>query len=247
MSNPVLNDKVFEKYGSDSISGERDSSMTVSGSINKTLILLGVMLTSAILLAPRVLYSLAGISLNVAIIAPCLAAFVISIVISFKKEWSMPLSIVYAVLQGIVVGIISLVFNTIHNGIVFQAVTMTITVLFLMLVLYKFRIISVNEQFKSIMRVALMAVAGFYLVNFVLGFFGIHFMSGNGAIQILINAVIAGIAAFTLLLDFNFIEEGSASGLPKYFEWYAGFGLLVTLIWLYIEILKLLARLRGRD
>ncbi len=247
MSNPVLNDKVFEEYGSGSMTSEQGASMSISGSINKTLVLLGIMLTSAIVLAPRVLHSLASINPYIALIAPCLGAFVVSIVISFKKEWSMPLSIVYAILQGIVVGTISVIFNAIYNGIVFQAITITVTVLFLMLVLYKLRIISVNEQFKSIMKVAITAVAGFYLVNFILGFFGIHFMSGNGPIQIAINAVIAGIAAFTLLLDFNFIEEGSASGLPKYFEWYAAFGLLVTLIWLYIEILKLLARLRGRN
>ncbi len=246
MSNPVLNDKVFERYGESEFT--QTSSMSVSGSINKTLILLGLMIVSAFGFV-YMLFNNATVAAYAfqIIIGSAIVAFIVAMVLSFKNELAQPLSIVYAILEGVVVGGISIMYASLYQGIVFQAVTLTVTVLFLMLVLYKFRVITVNDKFRSIMKVALISVAVFYLGNMILGFFGMNFLAGSGPLQIGINIVIVVVAALSLLLDFDFIEKGSEQNLPKYYEWYAGFGLLVTLIWLYLEILKLLARLRGRN
>lgn len=246
MSNPVLNEKMFERFGERSL--QNVSSMTVAGSINKTLFLTALMVTSAIVFVRLLTNNVAVASMAFPVmIGSAIGAFVIALVLSFKNEWAKPLSVVYALLQGVVVGTISMVYARLYQGIIFQAVTITVTVLFLMLVLYKFRIITVNEKFKSVMKVALISICVFYLGSFIMGFFGMNFMAGNGPLQIGINIVIAIVAALSLLMDFDFIERGSEEGLPKYYEWYAAFALLVTLIWLYLEILKLLARLRGRD
>lgn len=248
MSNPVLNDKVFQRYGYQETTTYKANAMTINGSIYKTLFLLAIMVASAIgfvyLLFTNT--SVQALSFQI-IIGSAIAGFVVAMVLNFKHQWARLLSVLYSILEGVVVGGISIMYASLYQGIVFQAVTLTITVLFLMLVLYKFRIIAVDDKFRSIMKIALISTAVFYLGNFVLGFFGINFLAGNGLLQIGINLVIVVIAAFSLLLDFDFIETGAQENLPKYYEWFAGFGILVTLIWLYLEIIKLLARFRGRD
>ncbi len=247
MANPLLNEKVFEQELNNTSERYSEQSMTVGGSINKSLFLMVLMITSASIFIYMIfnnhsIYS----NLYPIIIGSAIAAVVLSITLSFKHEWAKPLSMLYAVLEGVVVGGISIMFAAVYDGIVFQAITITITVLFLMLVLYKFRIISVTEKFKSVMKLAIISIGVFYLASFIMGFFGMNFLAGNGPIQIGINIVIVVVAALSLLIDFDFIEKGAESNLPKYYEWYAAFGLLVTLIWLYLEILRLLSRLRER-
>ena len=168
---------------------------------------------------------------------------------AFKKEMAKTLSILYAILEGVAIGGISFVFNAVYDGIVAQAVFFTSADLLIMLLLYRFRIIKVNDKFRSVIFGATLCIAIVYLINFILGFFrmSVPFLNDSSPIGIGISVVIVAIASFNLLLDFDFIEQGANANMPKYFEWYSAFGLLVTLVWLYLEILRLLSKVRSRD
>jgi uncharacterized YccA/Bax inhibitor family protein len=153
---------------------------------------------------------------------------------------------VYAALEGLFLGAISAYFEMAYQGIVTQAIILTMGVLFSLLALYKFRIIKVTENFKMIVVAATGGIALIYLVSFIGGFFGLNmpFIHEGGTFGIIFSVVVVIVAALNLVMDFDFIEEGSEKGAPKYMEWYAAFGLMVTLIWLYLEILRLLSKLR---
>ncbi len=244
MSSPVFSEKTF----SATYQRENAGVMTVNGTISRALILTSILVGFALYGAH--LFANAtdmGLMMNI-VKGTAIAALVIAIVMMFKKEYAMPLSIVYAILEGVCLGIISMIFESTYNGIVFQALGLTIMVLFLMLFLYRFKIIRVTEKFRSVIIVATSAIFGMYLLSFVLGFFGINlpFLTGATPLAIGINVVVVIIASLNLLLDFDFIEKGAQNNLPKYFEWYSAFGLLVTLIWLYLELLKLLSKLNKR-
>ena len=169
-----------------------------------------------------------------------------AIITMFNKKRSAILAPIYAVLEGLFLGAISAYFAASYDGIVMRAVMLTMAVLFTMLFLYKSRIIKVTQKFRAGVIAATVGIAVAYLFSFVLQLFGMNmgFMYGGGIMGIIISLVIVGVAALNLVLDFDFIENGAQSGLPKYFEWYAAFGLMVTLVWLYLEILRLLSRLR---
>jgi uncharacterized YccA/Bax inhibitor family protein len=130
-----------------------------------------------------------------------------------------------------------------------HAVGLTLAVAITMFLLYSFRIINVTNRLRSIIMIATMSLAVFYLITWILGFFGVHFafLTEGSTFGIIFSLIVVVLAALNLLLDFDMIEQGSAAGAPKYMEWYAGFGLLVTLVWLYIEILRLLTKLNSRD
>ncbi|HEY6253595.1 MAG TPA: Bax inhibitor-1/YccA family protein, partial [Candidatus Angelobacter sp.] len=147
-----------------------------------------------------------------------------------------------------VLGSISEIFDKAYPGIAIQAVTLTFGTLLALLVLYRARVIRVTEKFRLGVIAATGGIAFFYLLTFILGFFGIHFATifGSGLIGIGFSVFVVVIAALNLVLDFDFIESGAAAGAPKYMEWYGGFALLVTLVWLYLEILRLLAKMRDR-
>ena len=149
----------------------------------------------------------------------------------------------------VVLASISYLFNSLYEGIVFEAIACTMIVFFTMLFLFRTGIIQVTAKFRAIMFTAISSVAIFYIIMLVLSLFGIRpdWYYGNSMISIGISIVIIGIAAFSLILDFDFIVEGENSGMPKYMEWYAAFGLMVTILWLYLEILKLLAKLKESD
>jgi uncharacterized YccA/Bax inhibitor family protein len=166
----------------------------------------------------------------------------------FKKNWAIVTAPLYAVLEGLVLGGLSATFEARFPGIVIQAVGLTFGTLFALLLAYKSGVIKATENFKLGVVAATGGIALVYLAGFVLGFFGVSipYIHGSGTIGILFSLVVVVIAALNLVLDFDFIESGAASGAPKYMEWYAAFGLLVTLIWLYLEILRLLAKLRSR-
>jgi uncharacterized YccA/Bax inhibitor family protein len=155
------------------------------------------------------------------------------------------------VLEGLFLGGISLFISSQYGmgGIVIQAITLTIGVLFVMLFLYSSGIIKVTEKLKMGIVAATGAIFLMYLINFVMSFFGSAFftLADTSMLAIGINLVVVGVAAFNLLLDFDFIDRASASGAPKQMEWFGAFGLMVTLIWLYIELLKLLSRLNSRE
>lgn len=188
-----------------------------------------------------------------------IAAFVIALITCFKPQFSPVTGLLYAITKGLFLGAISAFYEasfgtnngqaTIYSGIVFQAVSLTFGVLAVMLTLYATRIIRVTDKLRVAVCAAAGAICLAYLANFVLGFFGtsMPYIHSSGPIGIGISLAIVGVASFMLLLDFDMIENGVKTGAPKYMEWYGGFALLVTLAWLYLEILRLLAKLRSND
>jgi len=178
-----------------------------------------------------------------------IGGFIIALIITFKREWAPYLAPLYALLEGLFIGAISAMFNDIYDGIVMSAVGLTFGVSIAMYLLYSFRIIKATEKFKSIIFTATAGIAIFYFITWIVGMFGVNmpFMYDNSMLSIGISLFIVGIAALNLILDFDMIEQGANMGAPKYMEWYGAFGLMVTIVWLYLEILRLLAKLNSRD
>lgn len=238
-SNPVLNDKAFAKAASTLSDTEV---MTINGTVQKTLVLTFLVLISA-------MWSWSNPS-NMWMIVGGIGGLITGLITAFKPTFAPITAPIYAVLQGLFLGGISLLISTQYglDGIVIQAITLTIGVLFLMLFLYTSGIIKVTDKLRMGIAAATGAVFLMYLINFVMGFFGAAFftMADTSLMAIGINLVVVGIAAFNLLLDFDFIDRAAAARAPKAMEWYGAFGLMVTLIWLYIELLKLLSRLNRR-
>jgi uncharacterized YccA/Bax inhibitor family protein len=177
-----------------------------------------------------------------------LFGFVCAIVLTFKPKLARVLAPVYAIAQGLFVGAISKIFNTAYDGIVIQAVGITLGVFVTMLVLYRTGVIRVTDKMRRTIIGATMGIAIFYGVSMLLSLFGmnISFFNSSSPMSIGFSFIVAGLAAMNLALDFDFIERGEKAGLPKHMEWYAAFGLMVTIVWLYLEILRLLAKLRNR-
>jgi uncharacterized YccA/Bax inhibitor family protein len=177
-----------------------------------------------------------------------IGGFIVAIITIFKKTWAPFTTPIYAILEGLLLGGLSAFIESMYPGIVLQAVALTFGTLFSLLFAYKSGLIRATENFKLGVVAATGGIALIYLVSFILGMFGtsIPFIHENGLMGIGFSAFVVVIAALNLVLDFDFIETGAAKGAPKYMEWYATFGLLVTLVWLYIEILRLLTKLRSR-
>lgn len=209
--------------------------MTVSGAVNKSIILGLIMLATATLgfLMPNPLFIWGG----------AIAGFIMVMIAAWKPHLSPVLAPIYAALEGLFVGGISAIYAAAFAGIIFQAVTLTMGVLFTMLFLYKMQIIKVTEKLRSIIFMATGAVALVYIANFALSFFGIHmpYLHQGGMIGIGISLLIIGLAAMNLLVDFDSFEKGEQYGAPAYMEWFSAMGLLITLVWLYVEILRLLS------
>jgi uncharacterized YccA/Bax inhibitor family protein len=217
--------------------------MTLQGTINKAGILLLLCMGSAA-------FSWANPELaGPFIILGLIGGFIACMVGTFKPTTSPIAGPIYAVLEGLVLGAISHIFSQRYPGIVTNAVLLTFGVLGIMLMLYTSRVIRVTSGMVKGVLAATAAVALVYLVDIVLGMFGwrVPLIHESGPLGIGIRLVIIGIAAFNLLVDFSVIESGVENSSPKYMEWYCGMALLVTLVWLYLEILRLLSKLRGRD
>lgn len=243
-SNPTLNDKAFRNEGV----AFGQEAMTISGTVNKTgILLLLALATSAwtwnLFMNSRSAESVGGLALVGAI-----GGFIVAIVTVFKKEWSPVTAPLYALLEGLVLGSVSAIFELRWPGLPIQAVSLTFGVLIVLLLAYRSRLIPVTDKFRIGIVAATGGIALFYVAQFILGFFGIHFTSinGSGAIGIGFSVLVVIIASLNLVLDFDFIERGAQAGAPKYMEWYGAFGLMVTLIWLYFEMLRLLSKLRDR-
>ena len=236
-NSPVWNAEVLRP-------GVESEVMTINGTIQKTgLLLIIAILTGAFawsqtLSGSSIPYQWIGLGVGL----------VIALIISFKPNKAPALAPVYAGFEGLFLGSISAWASLRYTGIASQAFFATMGTLAVMLALYHTRVIRVNDKFRAIMGVLIGAVCLLYLSTWVLGFFGVNmgFMVGSGLLSIGITVVIIGIAAFSLLMDFDMIERGSMSGAPKYMEWYGAFALMVTLVWLYIEFLKLFLKLQGR-
>ena len=242
-ANPALSDDTFRGYGRAIATGD---TMTVQGTVNKTaVLLLLVLLTSA--WTWRLYYTAAG-SLGVWIFGGAIGGFIVALITVFKKQWAAMTAPLYALLEGLVLGGISSMLEARYPGIVIQAVGLTFGTLFGLLFAYKSGMIKATENFKLGVVAATGGIAVVYLVTMMLGFFGIRmpYIHESGMFGIGFSLFVVIIAALNLVLDFDFIESGAAQGAPKYMEWYGAFGLMVTLIWLYIEILRLLSKMRSR-
>jgi uncharacterized YccA/Bax inhibitor family protein len=245
-ANPVLNDTTFDTFPGFS---SRATTMTVAGTVNKTAVLLACVLAGAAWTWSRVS---AGdpAAIMPYIIGGGIVGFVLALVTTFKAAWAPVTSPVYSVAEGLLLGGLSAMIERQYPGIAIQAVAMTFGTLACMLVAYRARVIRATERFKLGVVSATGAIFVVYLVSWLLSWFGFQgfaFLNGNGILGIGVSVVIAGIAALNLILDFDLIESGAQRGAPKYMEWYGAFALMVTLIWLYMEILRLLAKLRSRN
>jgi uncharacterized YccA/Bax inhibitor family protein len=175
--------------------------------------------------------------------------FIVAIITTFKKEWSPVTAPIYALLEGLVLGGISAMLDLRYPGIAMQAVGLTFGTLFVLLVAYRSGLIPVTQKLRMGIVAATGGICLLYLAEMLLGLFGIQFTSinGNGLIGIGFSLFVVAIAALNLVLDFDFIEQGVKAGAPKYMEWYGAFGIIVTLVWLYLEILRLLSKLNRRN
>lgn len=223
----------------------RTDSMTVSGTINKTSFLLLLAFATATYTWRQ---AMTGVMPGGLMTVGIVGGLICAIAIAFKKEWSPVLAPAYALLEGLALGGISGIMALQYSGIVYQAVGLTFGTLAVMLLAYKSGLIRATEGFKAAVISATGAICLFYLVTMVVGLFGvtIPYIHEGGVLGIGLSLLVTGVAAMNLILDFDFIESYEGK-LPAYMEWYGAFGLMVTLVWLYIEFLKLLAKLNRRD
>ena len=242
--NPALSDSTFRSEGR-----AVGQTMTLQGTVNKTGILLGILVLTAVYT-----WNLFFQTGNPAAVMPiatggAIGGFVLALITIFKKAWSPFTAPIYAALEGLFLGGISAIFEYQYPGIVIQATGLTLGTLASLLVLYKLGIIKPTENFRLMIVSATMGIAVLYLISMIMNMFGsscIGFIHSNGLFGIGFSLFVVAIAALNLVLDFDFIEQGSEMGAPKYMEWFGAFSLMVTLIWLYLEMLRLLAKLRSR-
>ena len=237
--NPALNRNTFSNTGT--VSG--DQAMTIDGTVNKTSLCLLLLMTSAI-------YTWNNPELSAELFFPIIiGTFVLLLITLFNKKMA-PFTVpMYCLLEGGLLGGISALADAMYPGIANQAICLTFGILAALLMLYKSKMIAVTDNFRLGIFSATFGIFIVYMLNIVLSLFGVSFMGplfGNSTTGILFSLFVVGIAAFNLVLDFDFIEQGAEQGAPKYMEWYGAFGLMITLIWLYIEILNLLMKLRSR-
>ncbi|MDR1414139.1 MAG: Bax inhibitor-1/YccA family protein [Puniceicoccales bacterium] len=238
-SNPILSSKNFARVAS-------DSAATLQGTINRCLILLALVFGSAV-------FAWASPSDPLALSQKLTLFMVLGtatlIVTCVKKEWSAITAPLYAICEGLILGAVSKLFEIVYPGIVFQAVTLTFGIAFGVLVLYRTGVIRVTEKFKMVMFSALFGIFMLYLLSWVLSFLGVSvpFIHSAGIFGIAFTGFVAVIAALSLAVDFDFIVNVSDCGMPVHMSWFAAFGLVVGLIYLYVHILRLLAQLRSRN
>lgn len=237
--NPALSDKVFQLQAP--VTGEL---MTLQGTVNKTAISLAIVIGAASLTWGKLFPTMGGVLLG-----SMLAGFIVAMITIFKKEWAPVTAPLYAALEGLVLGAISSIYEQQFPGIVMNAVLLTFGTLGGLLLAYQSRLIRATENFKLGIFAATCGIAILYLVDLVMHFMGhsVPFIHQATPFGIAFSLFVVVIAALNLVLDFDFIEHAAEKGAPKYMEWYGAFGLIVTLVWLYLEILRLLSKLRRRD
>nr|WP_281862676.1 Bax inhibitor-1/YccA family protein [Planomicrobium okeanokoites] len=234
--------EAFEKF--DTVGSGQ--TMTIGGTVNRTFILILLVLATFV-------YSWNQFVENPGSVLPliligAIGGLIVALITIFVPKVSPFTAPLYALLEGLFLGAISAQYEAQYGGIVFQAVLLTIAVLFSLLLVYKSGLIKVTQNFRMGVIAATGAIFLVYLVSLIGGFFGFNvpYLHDSSPIGIAISVIIVIIAALNLVLDFDFIENAAASRVPKYFEWYGAFGLLITLVWLYLEILRLLSKIRSR-
>ena len=251
-NNPFLNNKTF----STAVSRKEDThqstiidynqDMTLSGTINKSIILFLLLTASAM-----VIWWMAFNGLNpmMPAIGGAIVGLVLVVIAAFKPQYSGYLAPGYALFEGLFIGGISAIFEAMYPGIVIQAVGATFVTFLVCLILYKYKIVKVTEQFKSVVVAATLAIATYYLISWLFSMFTsfvpVHY--GNSMMSIGISVFVIVIASLNLFLDFDRIEKGAEQKMPKYMEWYGAMGLMITLVWLYIEFLRLLSKLNSKN
>ncbi len=246
-SNPVFGQQVFSRSYSDTSEGV----MTINGTVNKTGMMLAIVIFAALFTwnkffaaynpnLPEAAFS----SVKLWLIGGAIGGFVTALITAFRPQSAAVSAPVYAVFQGLFLGGISAFFEAMYPGLVMRAVTLTFGVFLVMLFLFRSGTIRATGKFRMGVLAATGGIALVYLVSFIAGLFGanLNFLYGSGTIGIGFSLVVVVIAALNLILDFDMIERSASAGAPKYMEWYGAFGLMVTLIWLYLEMLRLLAK-----
>jgi uncharacterized YccA/Bax inhibitor family protein len=251
-SNPALNGKTFENLSDTRFGGVIDetSHMTLTGTVNKTGILLLCAFATAAWTWSQFLARHDPADISLQMLLGVIGGLIVALVTVFKKEWSPVTAPIYALLEGMVMGGLSAFMELRYPGIAVQAVGLTFGTLLVLLLAYRSGLIPVTQKLRMGIVAATGGVALFYMLSMLLSFFGLQFgsslINGSGLLGIAFSLFVVAIAALNLVLDFDFIERGVEAGAPKYMEWYGAFGIMVTLVWLYIEMLRLLAKLRRR-
>ena len=269
MANPLLNDKAMGlgnldqssntwapptgpvSTSPDTVSRWDGGIMTVSGTATATLTLLMLILVSATITWTSIDAPVAGdvVKLPTAWIFGGLIIGIFSVIVaSVKQHLARIAAPIYALAEGVVLGAISRAYSEMYQGIVVQAVGATLGVFVVMLLMYRSGVVRVNDKYRRVVMGAMMGLMGFYLVSWILGMFGSmpSFINQPSGLGILFSLFVAGLAASNLAIDFDMIERGVANKLPAHMEWYCALGVTVTLVWLYLEILRLLSKLRDR-
>lgn len=243
-SNPTLKESTFERQQAYGIG----QTMTTAGTVNKTGILLLCVVATAVFTWGQFRESGDPSTAMPYLLVGLIGGFILALVTIFRKMWAPVTAPAYALFEGLVLGGLSAMFEARFPGIAVQAVGLTFGTLVCMLLAYRSGVVKATENFKLGVFAATGGIAMLYLVTMVLGFFGVGVPAiyGAGPIGIAFSVFVVAIAALNLVLDFDLIEQGAAQGAPKYMEWYGAFALMVTLIWLYMEILRLLSKLRSR-
>ena len=239
MSSPAFNEKLFNKIQTSDYADA--GAMTVNGTINKTGILFLLMVATSI-----VSWNLANTELGIALLVGSLVInLILGFVIIFKKNLAPSLAPVYALVEGFVLGAISARFEATRPGIAMNAMILTFSCLGLMLALYHFKVLRATPRFQKVMTIAMAAIVMTYVCNIIAGLFGhpMAFINQGGTFGIVFSVVVVGVAALNFIMDFDLIETGAAQRAPKFMEWYCAFGVMLTLVWLYLEILRLLSKL----
>ena len=241
-SNPVLSNKFWNNI-------DGHETMSYEGTMQK----IGILFGTTFLFAALTAYAAISISMNLAMAAMVvggITGFILVLVLIFSRPKNpVPLMLSYAAFEGLFVGGISLTFEQMYEGIVFQATVGTMCIVGAMYGLYATRIIKATPMFQKVVISLVMGIGLLYVVSFILSFipgsFQVPFLHSSGPMGILFSLFILGVASLLLILDFNFIETGIQQRTPKVGEWWGAFGLLVTVIWIYIEMLRLLSKVRS--
>jgi len=248
--NPALTEKIFNT----SLADSQQEVMTARGAINKFGFLF-LMLLAGAGYTWHLYYQGKGDTMGGFMMGGIFGGLVVALIITFKRSWAPYLAPLYGLLEGLFIGSLSAILNDAfaksYPNLVMHAVGLTMGVAVAMFLLYNFRVIRATQRFKSVVFTATLGIGIFYLVTWIVRMFGVQMdflMIGNGSLLgIGISLFVVAIAALNLIMDFDMIEQGAEMGAPKYMEWYCAFGLMVTLVWLYIEILRLLSRFSSRD
>ncbi len=246
--NPFFNNKTYNNTEKvhDAVLIDYNQTMTINGTMNKAFIMLILLVAGAV-----TTWSLIGSGFNpiFLILGGAIVGLIAVLVSTFKPELSPYLAPGYAIFEGLFIGGLSSYFEARFPGIVIQAVGATFVTFFICLALYRFQVVKVTDKFRSIVVAATLAIAAYYLISWLLSLF-LNFQPvhhGNSLMSIGISVFVIVIAALNIFLDFDQIERGAANRAPKYMEWYGAMGLMITLVWLYVEFLRLLSKLNSRD